>query len=164
MTPSIVEAPDREITIELPRFGSCTYRESEVLTFPWGLPGFAADRRFVALSLEGQTGFYWLQSLDDLSVALPVSDPWRLFPDYDPRLPGYAVDSLEIERAEDFVALGVVVIPPGGAGAMTMNLLAPVIVNLRTRLGRQVTLDDRRYSVRTPVPGWPAAPAGACNP
>ena len=150
VTETMVES-DREVSVELPRFGTCTYRESEVLSFPWGLPGFASLRRFLALSLEGQEKFVWLQSLDDPSVALPTGDPWLMFPDYEPKLPPYATGSLELERAEDFVTLCVVVVSPGAA-EMTMNLLAPIIVNIRTRVGRQVALETGGYSVRTPIP------------
>ena len=152
---------DSEITIELPRFGTFTYRESEVLTFPWGLPGFGGLRRFVALSLEGQEKFVWLQSLDDVGVALPCVDPWQIFPDYAPQLPSYATSSLELGRPEDFVTLCVMVVTPGAA-EMTMNLLAPIVVNLRTGVGRQITLETGGYSVRTPIPRKaPAATAGA---
>ena len=74
MTETIVKETDREITLDLPRFGTCTYRESEVLTFPWGLPGFGTLRRFIALNLAGQERFVWLQSLDDPAIALPTAD------------------------------------------------------------------------------------------
>ena len=147
----MVESADPTITIELPRFGAFTYREAEVLTFPWGLPGFGSLRRFVALSLEGQERYVWLQSLDDVSVALPVADPWQIFPDYAPKLPGYAVSSLDIQHPEDFVTLCVVLVAQQGA-EMTMNLLAPIVVNVRSRIGRQVTLETGGYSVRTPIP------------
>jgi flagellar assembly factor FliW len=157
----MVEPADRETTIELPRFGSFSYRESEVLTFPWGLPGFASQRRFVAINLEGQEKFVWLQSLDDVSVALPTGDPWQIFADYAPQLPPYASSSLEIQRPEEFVALCVVVVAPGAA-EMTMNLLAPIVINLRTRIGRQIMLETGGYSVRTEIPRTaPAAAAGA---
>ena len=46
-----------------------------------------------------------------------------------------------------------------GATEMTMNLLAPIVVNLRTRIGRQVTLEAGGYSVRAAVPR--AAPSTA---
>ena len=161
MTETSVETTEREITIELPRFGTCSYLESEVLTFPWGLPGFGSLRRFLALSLEGQERFIWLQSLEDVSVALPMADPWQIFPDYAPKLPGYATSSLEIVAPEDFTTLYVVVVT-AEAAEMTMNLLAPVIINLRTRVGRQITLETGGYSVRTPIPRKAAAtPAGA---
>jgi flagellar assembly factor FliW len=160
VTETIVDT-DRETTLDLPRFGTCTYRDSEVLTFPWGLPGFGSLRRFLALNLEGQEKFVWLQSLDDLSVALPTADPWQIFEDYAPQLPPYASSSLDVKRPEDFVTLCVVVVSPGAA-EMTMNLLAPIVVNLRTRVGRQVTLETGGYSVRAEIPRTaPAAAAGA---
>jgi flagellar assembly factor FliW len=161
VTETIVKATDREITLDLPRFGTCTYRESEVLTFPWGLPGFASLRRFIALNLAGQERFVWLQSLDDPAVALPTADPWQIFEDYAPQLPPYATSSLELQRPEDFATLCVVVVSPG-AVEMTMNLLAPIVVNLRTRVARQVTLETGGYSVQEPIPRKaPAAVAGA---
>ncbi len=156
MTETTVETADRAITVELPRLGTCTYRESEVLTFPWGLPGFGSLRRFLALNLEGQERFIWLQSLDDPAVALPTADPWSIFDDYAPQLPPYAMSSLDLKRPEDFATLCVVVVTPG-AVEMTMNLLAPIVVNLRTRIARQVTLEAGGYSVRTPIPRKPAA-------
>jgi flagellar assembly factor FliW len=160
VTETTVES-DRIVTVNLPRFGTCSYQESEVLDFPWGLPGFALLRRFIALSLEGQERFVWLQSLDDPAIALPAADPWQIFPDYAPRLPPYATSSLQLGRPEDFATLCVIVVSPGAA-EMTMNLLAPILVNLRTRTGRQVTLETGGYSVRTPIPRKaPAATAGA---
>jgi len=157
MTETTVAA-DREITVELPRFGTCTYRESEVLTFPWGVPGFANLRRFIALNLGGQEKFVWLQSLDDPSIALPTADPWQIFADYSPHLPPYATSSLDLRNPEDFATLCVVVVTPGAA-EMTMNLLAPIVVNLRTKTGRQITLETGGYSVRTPIPRKAPAPA-----
>lgn len=163
MTEMTLETADREITVELPRLGTCTYRESEVLTFPWGLPGFGSLRRFLALNLEGQQNFVWLQSLDDVNVALPTADPWSIFGDYAPHLPPYAMSSLDLKRPEDFATLCVVVVSPG-AVEMTMNLLAPIVVNLRTRIGRQITLETGGYSVRTPIPRKPAEPPAASSP
>ncbi len=137
-------------TAHLPRFGDCTYKESEVIRFPWGLPGFAALRRFLVISVDGEEGYIWLQSLDDPSVAIPLCDPWSLFDDYEAPLPLYAKQSLEIVTAESFCVMCVLVARPGLA-EITINLLAPIIINLETRVGRQVTLGTQRYSVQTPV-------------
>jgi len=161
LTQTIVKTAAGEIAVDLPRFGPCTYRDDEVLTFPWGIPGFGTLRRFIALNLDSQDRFVWLQSLDDPSVAIPVADPWTIFADYAPHLPPYAVSSLDLRTPEDFVTLCVVVVSPG-ALEMTMNLLAPVVVNLRTRTARQVTLETGGYSVRTPIPRKaPPSTAGA---
>lgn len=144
-------AAEATTTIELPRFGTCTYAEGDVIEFPWGLPGFTELRRFLALVQPDQETIIWLQSLEQPKVAIPTSNPWLFFPDYDPELPSFAIMSLEIESLADFVLLGVVVATPN-TGDMTMNLVAPVVVNLRRKVARQVTLDTPGLSMRTPIP------------
>jgi flagellar assembly factor FliW len=143
-------------TVEFPRFGSFTYAQEEVLEFPWGLPGFPQLRQWLALTLPSQANFVWLQSLDDTAVALPTCDPWMVFESYEPRLPGYAVAALEIAGPSDFTMLCVVVATDGG-GEMTMNLLAPIVVNLKLRRARQVMLENSGYSVKEPMPRKAAA-------
>ncbi len=138
-------------TMVFPRFGTCTFSEADVIRFPWGLPGFPNLRRWLALNVEEQTTFVWLQSLDDANVALPTIDPYFVFEDYDPKLPAYAVAALEIEAPSDFTMLCVVVVTEN-AEDMTMNLFAPIVVNLRTRTGRQVVLENSGFSVRQPIP------------
>jgi len=80
------------VTIELPRFGSCCYRESDVLTFPWGLPGFNGLPALHFRSTR-RRGCIWLQSLDDVAVAIPTADAAHRVPGYAPRLPAYAEES-----------------------------------------------------------------------
>jgi flagellar assembly factor FliW len=139
------------ITVELPRFGACSYAPGDVLEFPWGLPGFPTLRNWLPLNLDTQPSFVWLQSLDDHAVALPAIDPWMVFENYDPKLPAYAFTSLEVREASDFATLCVVVVT-SNAAEMTMNLMAPIIINLRTRKGRQIMLDGTNYSAREPMP------------
>jgi flagellar assembly factor FliW len=149
-----VEHVQATSTVAFPNFGECTFAESEVLTFPWGLPGFAELRRFLVLAIPEQAGYVWLQSLDEVNVALPLCDPWSLFDDYEAPLPYYAKQSLNLANADDFCLLCVCVVGKGAA-EMTINLLAPVVINLKTRVGRQVALENQRYSVRTPIPRKP---------
>ena len=138
-------------TMEFPRFGTCTFSEVDVIRFPWGIPGFPNLRRWLALNVEEQHSFVWLQSLDDLNVALPTIDPYFVFEDYDPKLPAYAAAALEIEGPADFAILSVVVVTEN-AEDMTMNLFAPIIINLRTRTGRQIVLENSGFSVRQQMP------------
>jgi flagellar assembly factor FliW len=150
-------------TIDFPRFGECTFSESDVFSFPWGLPGFANLRRWLALAVEEQGSFIWLQSIDDPAIAIPTSDPYAIFDHYDPKLPAYVVAALDITSASDFTMLGVVVVTEG-AKEMTMNLLAPIVLNLRTRKGRQIMLENSGYSVREPIPRKAPAAEGAPPP
>lgn len=138
-------------TIEFPRFGTCTFSASDVIEFPWGLPGFPNLRRWLALTVESQPSFVWLQSIDDRTVALPTTDPYYIFEDYEPKLPPYVIAALSIGDPSDFTLLCVVVVTKD-AEEMTINLMAPIVVNLRSRKARQVMLETSGYSTRHPIP------------
>ena len=137
--------------IVFPRFGECVYQDSEVMEFPWGLPGFNALRKFLVLQVAPTDRFFWLQSIEDVSVALPIGDPWSIFPDYEPNIQPYILQGLKIEQNGD-LAIYCVVVVTRNAEEMTMNLLAPIVMNTKLLMGRQVTLEDSSYSVRTPIP------------
>lgn len=137
--------------VNFPRFGDFAYRESDVIEFPWGMPGFPDHHRWLFLTLDSQPSFVWLQSLDDPGIALPTANPWMIFENYDPVVPAYAFAALEIESVSEFTYLCVTVVSKG-AHEMTMNLAAPIIVNLRTRKAAQITLEGSSYSLREPIP------------
>jgi flagellar assembly factor FliW len=143
-------------TLDLPRFGPCTFSTGDVIEFPWGLPGFPTLHRWLPLNLDSHPSFVWLQCLDDLAVAVPAIDPWLVLEKYDPKLPAYAFTSLEIREATDFTTLCVVVVTEN-AEEMTINLMAPILVNLRTSKARQIVLDGSTYSAREPMPRKPSA-------
>jgi len=145
-------------TVDLPRFGELSYAETDVIEFPWGIPGFPTLHRWLLLSLDAHPGYVWLQSLDDVKVAIPTADPYFIFEDYDPKLPPYAFVALDVRSAEDFTLLCVVVVT-ANAEEMTINLMAPIVVNLRNRKARQVMLENSSYSVREPIPRKAAVPA-----
>jgi len=137
-------------TVDLPRFGACTYNEADIFVFPWGLPGFEQLRTFIVIQLETQDQILWMQSLDDLKIALPLGDPWVFFPDYEPKMPAFAQISLELDKPEDYTILAVLVGTDGGP--TFINLLAPIVVNLKTRIGRQVTLETSKYTCAMEIP------------
>ncbi|MBV8433055.1 MAG: flagellar assembly protein FliW [Candidatus Eremiobacteraeota bacterium] len=143
-----------------PRFGDFVYRESDVIEFPWGIPGFRDLHRWIFLTLESQPSFVWLQSLEDVYVSLPAANPWLIFEDYDPVVPAGAFAALNIRSADDFTYLCTVTVGPG-ATRMTMNLASPIVVNLRTRKAVQVTLGPSPYSNRETIPR--RAATGTCK-
>ena len=151
MLASMDSTINAEQTVDFPRFGTFSYTEEEVIEFPWGIPGFPQLRRWLALSVPSNENFVWLQSLDDHQVAIPTADPYMVFENYDPKLPVYAVAALDIKDASDFTVLCVVVVGKD-AEEMTMNLFAPIVVNLRTRRARQIVLENSGYSVKVPMP------------
>lgn len=129
------------------RFGALEIGEEQVLQFPEGLIGFPNEREFVLIP-HNSTGFLaWLQSTRSPAIALPVVSAHAFASKYpDVSIEG-ATTALGLGNDSDDVALMVVLSAPQGQPA-TVNLLAPILVNVATRRGAQIILDGSRFSTR----------------
>lgn len=131
------------IALHSERFGDFEVPADRVLHFPEGLIGFREARRFVLLEpTRPGSPFRCLMSLDVPELSFVVCDPTALWPGYAADLPAPAEGS-----AEDVAALAIVTVPQN-ANEMTANLMAPLLLDSRTRTGRQTVLDTGRYSTR----------------
>jgi flagellar assembly factor FliW len=111
------------------------------LHFAQGLVGFPKHRRYVVFDHRPGSPFKWMLSIDDPDLAFAVANPCELVADYDPPL---ALAARLLGAAEEDLALFVLVTIPPDPTRMTVNLMAPVVVDLRTRQARQIVLDDPR--------------------
>ncbi len=132
------------------RFGDIEIAEEKILTFADGLPGLERYGRYTLLSTKETDPFHWLQSLDDMDVALAVINPYLLFPDYRPTVPENVLKDLGIHETEQVLVLTVAVIPQDFQ-QMTTNLLAPILINTQNNQGRQVILENSEYDLRQPI-------------
>src|SRR5204863_8548659 len=85
--------------IDSTRFGTFTVPDDLVLTFPDGLPGLPGDRYVLVAQDEGAP-FSWLHSVEHADVALPVTNPWLFFADYDVRVSDEEATELGLESPE----------------------------------------------------------------
>lgn len=130
------------------RFGDFKVPVDRTLRFAQGLVGFPTLHRFVILDHRPGSPFKWMLCVDDPEMGFAVVDPAYLVGDYAPSLETVA-RHLGAEVAD--LGLFVIVTIPADPTAMTVNLLAPVVVDLRTRNARQVVLEGSRYEPSYPV-------------
>jgi flagellar assembly factor FliW len=121
--------------IRTTRFGSVEIEPSDILTFPTGLVGLEDCHRWVLLADAFNDALGWLQSLTRPEIAVAVVSPRRFVADYHFRVYRSALAPLELARSQDAQVL---VIVGKNDHSITLNLQAPVIINLERRLGRQV--------------------------
>jgi flagellar assembly factor FliW len=134
------------VIIESDQLGSVDIDESKILTFPGGLLGFPDIERFAVVDAGDGDTYFWLQSVDDPQLAFLAAVPWAFFPDYEPVLSDADQEALDLTTAADATLFCLLTITEE---AVTANLLGPLVVNSRTREGRQVVLGDSEYSTRT---------------
>jgi flagellar assembly factor FliW len=132
--------------IESTRFGTFQVRDDLVLTFSDGLIGLPGERYALVAKDEGSP-FYWLHSADHADVAVPVTNPWLFFSDYEVRVSDEDAELLGLTSPEDADIL-CIVRASSELQDFTVNLAAPVIIHRENRLGRQIINDAGGYSVR----------------
>jgi flagellar assembly factor FliW len=136
------------------RFGTFDVPVASILHFAQGLVGFPKHRRYVILEHRSGSPFKWMLSLDDPDLAFAVAHPGELVADYTPPL---GLASRLLGTATEDIALFVLVTIPPDPTCMTVNLMAPVVVDMRTRQARQIVLDDPRCPPDHRVVREPAA-------
>src|SRR4029077_6913540 len=70
------------VTMQSTRFGEMQIDPESVLEFPTGLIGLGGSR-YALLARSEDAAFIWLHSLDDPDLAIPVTNPWRFFSEYE---------------------------------------------------------------------------------
>lgn len=136
--------------IDSPVLGPVDVKQDEIYTFAHGIPGFEACRQFVILRPEPDSPFAYLQSADRPELVLLVANPFFFYPAYDFEFPEAAAEELGLTAPEDAVVWSVVTIPEKLEMA-TLNLAAPIVVNPKTRKGRQTILTDHAYTTKHPL-------------
>ena len=136
--------------IDTVRFGTVDIDENKTIFFYEGIPGLEDNRRYALLNLEDSNPIFWLQSVEDSGVCLPVVDTFKVLPEYAFNVSDEDVADLGIWNPSDLHVMSILVIPENIEG-MTANLAAPIIVNIKTGKAKQIILPDDNYVVRYPV-------------
>lgn len=118
-------------------------------------PGMSTFLTFDVAPLDAQGLMFTLRATDDPDIRLFAITPLPYFPDYAPRLSDE--DRSTISLAPGAAPVLLAIVNPTADGAITANLLAPVVVDPATGAAAQVVLDDDRWPLRAPL----GAEAGA---
>ena len=153
------------------RFGTLTVDENQIIRFTKGILGFEGIERYVLLPHGEESPFMFLQAVDVPELAFVVTDPTRFVPGYQVKVYADDLEGIEYAESDEVSILAIVRVPPDPR-EMTANLLAPLVINMRNRLAKQVVQQDSSYSVRHRIARDPdedqvrgaAGPSGAAQP
>jgi flagellar assembly factor FliW len=121
------------------------------------LPGFPGLDTFLLVRLgddaadaEADPVLFELRSVEQPQVRFLVAVPTAFFPDYTVELDETTSAELELSDADDALVLVILTVGVDPAPT-TANLMAPVVLNARTRAGAQVILSGSDWPVRATV-------------
>lgn len=131
-------------------FGEIEIDESKIISFPSGIIGFPEMTDFALVYDEEKgkdTPIRWLQSLQEAEFAMPVMDPLLVAPDYNPEVQDDYLLPLGEMKAEEVLVLVTVTVPKE-LEKMSVNLQAPIVINVDSKKAAQIIVNAEQYPVK----------------
>lgn len=130
--------------------GKIEFDENSIIQFEEGLIGIPEKKRFLLIEKEDFKPFCYLQSVDDPTFILIVINPLMVETEYRFNIFKDDLNALGIRDENDF-SLFAIVIFAQQIEDITVNLKAPVLINIHSRKALQVILLNDDYTVEEPL-------------
>lgn len=135
--------------IQTKYLGTIEISKEQILSFSNGILGFEDSREFVLLDVPDNPYFKFLQDIKNSYISFLLTNPWDFFKDYDVELPDEELLKIQINpTTENQMVIYTVVTLGQSFKDSTSNLLAPIVINLSSKEGRQFILNDSLYNTR----------------
>ncbi|WP_144788487.1 flagellar assembly protein FliW [Lysinibacillus fusiformis] len=125
--------------------------EQDILTFEHGLLGLEEDRKFILLPIDADLPLAILQSVERPEIGFVVAYPFAFKKDYSFDISEEDLEQLHLEKEENVLTYSIVTMKDTFQDS-TINLLAPLIINMEKKCGKQIVLQDSKsYPLRYPM-------------
>jgi flagellar assembly factor FliW len=91
-----------------------------------------------------------LQCVDDGKLAFVIIEPLSFMFEYDLEIADSDAEFIGLTKVDDAV-IYVIVSIPANPKDMTANLQGPLVINVKTRKGRQIISNNNRHSVKARI-------------
>lgn len=137
-------------TIETKQLGKVEYLEENIITFNSGLPGFEDEKQFIICQNDDNSPFAYLQSVNNTNLSFIIVNPFNFFSDYQFELDDNTKEELAINNIEEVATWGILSIVNDLKRA-SINLKAPIIININAKKGKQYIIHEINYLTATPL-------------
>ena len=112
------------------------------LILPQGLIGFADYQRAELLYLPDHLPFLWMKLHGPETLHFIVIEPGGIVPGYEPEIFDEDAMQLDLRSPAEAMILNIVTLKRQQPVVATVNLIGPLVVNRRTRIGRQLVISN----------------------
>ena len=139
------------MTIETRLFGEITIADEKLITFPEGIVGFPFLNQFALIhdADNENSAIMWLQSMEEPAFAMPVMEPNVVIDVYNPMINDEYLAPLGDLKPEQTYSLVTVTVPPE-IEKMSVNLKAPIVINMENNKAVQIIVEDD-FQVKHPI-------------
>lgn len=127
------------------KLGEIEIDENSIIHFVSPIIGFNDINQYVIVKLNQNDKFSWLQACNDKSVTFPITVPQAFDIDYTFEIDDNNQKLLNLEEPDDILTFNIVNIPLNRPEDATINLLAPVVINIKQNIGAQLILSGSNH-------------------
>lgn len=130
--------------------GSVEYKNEDIIHFKKGIPGFNDLKEFIYFPIKDNEVFSVLHSIEDREVGFIVTSPFSVIKEYEIKLDDDIIEKLKIEKESDVLVVNTVTLN-SKLENITVNMCAPIVINIKKKLGEQIILNNQKYLVKQPL-------------
>ena len=136
------------IVLNTAKFGEIEISKDAVFSFVSPIIGFSELKEYALVDYKPDSPFKWLQSLEDMELAFPITLCSFFGIDYQFDIPDEEAQKLEITSGDDVFVCNIANIPQSNPQGATINMLAPIVVNIVNKKAMQIILKNTEFEVR----------------
>lgn len=136
--------------VQTGRFGRLEIADGDVISISSGILGFPDYKKFCLVDPGDDVFIIWLQSLENPDLAIPLLEPKIFKADYTVRLSAAELRELRLDNVNQSAVFALLTIDDD-ISQMTANLKAPLVINLREKVAKQVVLQENEYTIKHPM-------------
>jgi len=118
--------------------------------FEKGIPGLEKYREFEINQVESNEKFKQIISIEDSNIGFIAISPFEIKKDYELNLSDDVIKELQIDSPKDVLVLSLITLGKT-LEKSTVNLKAPVIINIKNNKGKQLILQNDKYNIKEPL-------------
>jgi flagellar assembly factor FliW len=122
--------------------GEVEINEQDIYVFEQGVPGFEEYKKFAILAIDSDMPIAFLQCVEQQEIGFVISLPFAFKADYSFDLSEIEKTELKIVKEEDVLVYTIMTLNDPFSTS-TINLLAPIVLNIKEKLGKQIVLADQ---------------------
>jgi flagellar assembly factor FliW len=131
-------------------FGLIEVDEKEFINFNHGIPGFENFHQYIVKIYKEQSPFLVMQSTEKADLAFILIELEQIVPGYAIDLDDDIVAELKLTDPEEAVVRVIVTLPEDVCKS-TVNLAAPIVINFKIGLAKQIILNNPEYGLKHPL-------------
>ena len=133
-----------------PVHGKINYDENEIIKFEKTILGFDKSKRFILKDVNENDFFKILQSVDEPEVGFIVISPFEVENNYEINLNNEVINTLKIKEANNVLLYSLVTLN-SKIEDITVNLKAPIVININNKKAQQFIIDKEKYKIKHPL-------------